>query len=201
MLIIDAKTPGISIRPLKKMANPSVSACEVFYDNVKVPKNDTLGEHGQGWYQLVSTLDNERIAVAAMTLGIALGVFNRVLKYAKERHAFNKPIGQFQAIQHYLSKCSVELEAAKLLLYKAAWLQENGKRCDIAATKAKYFVSKVSFKTISKAMSVMGGYSIVEEYEIGQYLHIAKTFTLAPISNEMCLNYIGMTELNLPQSF
>ena len=201
VLIIDTKAPGVTIKPIDKLASPTVTACEVFYDNVQVPKSAILGERGQGWYQLVSTLNNERIGVAALTLGIAGGVFKRVVAYAKERHAFGKPIGQLQSIQHYLAKCSIEMEAANLLLYKAAWLQENGKRCDVEASKAKYFASNVSFETISKAMSVMGGYSVVKEYNIGQNLHIAKTFTIAPISNEMCLNYIGMAELGLPKSY
>ena len=201
ILIIDARTPGITITPQPKMALPAVSACEIFYDDVKVPKKAILGEEGNGWAQLVSTLDNERIGISALTLGVAQGVFKKAVAYAKERMAFKKPIGQFQSIQHYLSKCSVELEAAKLLMYKAAWLQENGKRCDVEASKAKYYASSVSFETISKAMTVMGGYSIVEEFNIGQNLHIAKTFTIAPISNEMCLNYIGMAELGLPRSY
>ncbi len=201
VLIIDAKTPGITIRPMPKMALPAVSACEVFYDNVRVPKSAVLGKHGKGWYQLVSTLNNERIGVAALTLGAATGVFNKTLSYAKERIAFEKPIGQFQSIQHYLSKSAVELEASRLLMYKAAWLQENEERCDVEASMAKYFASKTSFKVISRCMSIMGGNSIVEEFNIGQNLHIAKTFTIAPISNEMCLNYIGMADLNLPRSY
>ena len=201
ILIVDAKSPGITIRPLPKMALPSISACEVFYNDVKVPKSSLLGEEGKGWYQLVSTLDNERIGVAAMSLGLANGVFKTVVKYARERMAFGKPIGQFQSIQHYLSKNAVELEAAQLLMYKAAWLQENNKRCDVEATMAKYLASTVGFETISRAISIMGGYGVMDEYDVGRHLHVAKGFTFAPISNEMCLNYIGMAGLGLPKSY
>jgi len=201
VLIVDAKTPGIDIRPLKKLALPSISACEVFYDDVKVPKSVLLGEEGKGWYQLVSTLDNERIGVAAMSLGLGQGIFEYVLKYAKERYAFGKPIGQLQSIQHYLAEAAVKLEAVRGLTYKAATLQANGRKCDVEATMAKYFASKVGFEVASMGITVMGGYGVMEEYEVGRHLHIAKGFTFAPISNEMCLNYIGMAGLGLPRSY
>lgn len=201
VLIVDAKTPGIDIRPLKKLALPSISACEVFYEDVKVPKSALLGEEGKGWYQLVSTLDNERIGVAAMSLGLGRAIFEYVLKYAKERYAFGKPIGQFQSIQHYLAEAAVKLEAARGLIYKAATLQANGRKCDVEATMAKYFASKVGFEVASMGITVMGGYGVMEEYEVGRHLHIAKGFTFGPISNEMCLNYIGMAGLGLPRSY
>ena len=201
ILIVDAKTPGIKINPLSKMALPSISACEVFYDNVKVPKTALLGTEGKGWYQLVSTLDNERIGVTAMTLGLAEGVFKTVVQYAKDRKAFGKPIGQFQSIQHYLAKSAIDLEAARLLMYKAASLQASGERCDVEATMAKYFGSNASYETISKGISIMGGYGVMDEYDVGRHLHIAKGFTFGPISNEMCLNYVGMVGLGLPKSY
>jgi len=201
ILIVDAKTPGIKINPIPKMAIPAVSACEVFYDNVKVPKSALLGTEGEGWYQLVSTLDNERIGVAAMTLGLAEGIFDLVVKYAKDRRAFGKPIGQFQSIQHYLAKNKVEMDAAKMLLFKSAWLQSRNKRCDVEASMAKYYASKVSFEVVSKAISIMGGYGVMDEYDVGRHLHAAKLFTLAPISNEMALNYIGTAGLGLPKSY
>lgn len=201
VLIVDAKAPGIIVKPIDKLALRSVSACEVFYDNVKTPKSTLLGKEGQGWYQLVSTLNNERIGVAAMATGMASGILEIAVKYAKERKAFGKPIGQFQAIQHKLAERAIELEAARGLLYKAAWLQSAGKRCDIEANMAKYFASTVGFDIVSTAITVMGGYGITEEYDVARHLHIAKGFTFAPISNEMCLNYIGMVGLGLPRCY
>ena len=201
ILIVDAKTDGIKMQPIEKLALKAITACEVFYDHVSVPTSSILGEEGNGWHQLVSTLDNERIGVAAMSIGQAQCVFDKVLDYAKNRKAFGKPIGQFQAIQHYLAKTAVELEAARGLLYKAAWMQSKGKRCDTEATMAKYYASKIGFKAVSRAISVMGGYGVVEEYDVGRFLHMAKGFTFAPISNEMCLNYIGMVGLGLPRSY
>lgn len=201
VLVVDAKSPGINIRPLKKLALRSISACEVFYEDVKVPKSALLGREGKGWYQLVSTLNNERIGVAAICLGLSQGIFDYVLSYAKERHAFGKPIGQFQSIQHYLSEAAVKIEAARGLTYKAAALQAKGKKCDLEATMAKYFASKVGFEVASMGITVMGGYGVMEEYDVGRHLHIAKGFTFGPISNEMCLNYIGMAGLGLPRSY
>ncbi len=201
IMLVDAKTPGIKIQAIPKLAIPAVTACEVFFNDVKTPKSNLLGKEGKGWHHLVSTLDNERIGVAAMTIGLAQGIFDYVVQYAKDRQAFDKPIGQFQAIQHYLAKCAIKIEAAKGLLQKAAWLQSKGKRCDVEATMAKYYASSVSFEVASKAVSIMGGYGVMEEYEVGRQLHAAKLFTLAPISNEMCLNYIGMVGLGLPRSY
>ncbi|MFZ5631518.1 MAG: acyl-CoA dehydrogenase family protein [Bacillota bacterium] len=201
VLVLEAKTPGIEVRPLKKLALPSVSACEVFFEDVRVPCSCVLGLEGEGWYQLVTTLDNERIGVAAMAVGLAQGIFDRVLGYAKERQAFGRPIGQFQAIQHYLAKAATEIEAARLLLYRAAWLQAGGERCDVEATMAKYFASQTGFEVASMGISVMGGYGVMNEYDVGRHLHIAKGFTFAPISNEMCLNYIGTVGLGLPKSY
>lgn len=201
VLVMEAKTPGIEVRPLKKLALPSVSACEVFFEDVRVPRSNVLGREGKGWYQLVSTLDNERIGVAAMAVGLAQGIFDRVLAYAKERQAFDRPIGQFQSIQHYLAGAATEIEAARLLLYRAAWLQAAGERCDVEASMAKYFASKTGFEVASMGISVMGGYGVMSEYDVGRHLHIAKGFTFAPISNEMCLNYIGAVGLGLPKSY
>ena len=201
IFIVDAKTPGIDISPLKKLALPSVSACEVFYEDVAVPRSALLGPEGNGWYQLVSTLNNERIGVAAMTLGLSEGILKNVLKYAKERYAFGKPIGQFQRIQHYLAEASVMIEAARGLTYKAAWLQASGKRCDVEATMAKYFASKIAFEIASMGITVMGGAGIMQESDAGRYLLLAKGLTFGPISNEMCLNYIGQQGLGLPRSY
>lgn len=201
VLIIDAQSPGIEIRPIKKIGIKAVHACQVFFDNVKVPKENILGEKDKGWYQLVSTLNNERIGVAAMAVGMGEAALEDAVQYAKERHAFGRPIGQFQSLQNYLVESATELRLAWLLTLQAAWLQSQGKRCDVEATMAKMYASEAAFKAASIGISVMGGYGFSMEYDMQRYFRDSKGFTFAPITNEMCRNYIAENLLDLPRSY
>ena len=200
VLIVDAHSPGIEVRPLKKLGIKSVHACEVFFDNVLVPKENLLGQKEKGWYQLVNTLNNERIGVAAMALGVAEAAFEDSVRYAKEREAFGKPIGQFQAIQHYLADSATKIELATLLLLKAAWMQSKEQRCDVEATMAKLYASEVAFEIASIGIQIMGGYGYMMEYDMQRYFRDVKVFSFAPISNEMARNYIAES-LGLPKSY
>jgi hypothetical protein len=115
----------------------SLGSCEVVFDDVFVPEADVLGEAGEGWRQVTSSLNAERVMVAAMCTGILQGVLEDAVAYASQRHAFGKPIGQMQAIQHGIADIAMKLETARLLTYRAAWLEQNGKPSGVAATTAK----------------------------------------------------------------
>ena len=117
--------PGIEIVPLKKFTIKGASACEIFFDNATVPAKNMLGELHNGWYELLKTLNHERIMVAALTNGIGQAALEDMVDYAKKREAFGRPIGQYQAIQHKIADTAIELELAKLITYKAAWLAGN----------------------------------------------------------------------------
>lgn len=201
VFLVDRKSPGIEIRVIDKVGIRAAPTTEIFFEDVQVPAENLLGEEGKGWYGITNTLNNERVTLGAVCIGIAQGAFELALKYSKERVAFGKPIGQFQAIQHYLAEISTEIEAARLLTYLAAWKQQNGMPSAIESAKAKLFASEVAFKTVSIGMRVMGGAGFMMEYDMQRFYRDAPLFLFAPISNEMCKNFIGEAELGLPRSF
>jgi len=199
--IIDVKnTPGIEIKPIKKFTVKGVSACEIFFEDAKVPRKDMFGQIHNGWYQLLATLNHERILVAAMTNGIGQAALEDMIKYAKERKAFGKSIGQFQAIQHKIAESAVDLELAKLITYKAAWLLERGKPCHLEAAMAKLFSSEMAFKTATKGLDILAGYGVTIDYDMQRYFRDTRQCTIAPISNEMARNFIA-EQLGLPRSY
>lgn len=200
LFIVDLKSPGITIRPLKKLGWKAMGSNEVLFTDVKVPEENILGELHKGWYSLVATLDNERILVAAGALGLAQAAFEDALNYAKERYAFGKPIGQFQSIQHYLANMATEIELARLLTYKAAWLESRGIKSDMEASMAKLATSETLTRVTQMGMQILGGYGFMMEYDMQRYFRDARVFTIGPISNEMIRNYIG-EKLGLPRSY
>ncbi len=200
VLMIDTKSPGIDIRPLEKLGVRATGSNEVFFDNVVVPHENLMGEELNGWRQVVETLNNERIALAAVSLGIGQAAFDYALQYSKEREAFGRPIGQFQTIQRYLAETIIDLEMARLLTYKAAWLQSQKKSCAMETAMAKYAASEAGFRAALKGMRIMAGYGYMMEYDMQRFFRDAELFLVAPITNEMALNFIGM-ELGLPRAY
>lgn len=200
IFIVDAKSPGVEIRRLKKLGLKSAGTTEIFYTDVRVPKENILGEVDKGWYSLVHTLNNERIGVGALCVGMAQAILDDALDYAKERTAFGKPIGQFQAIQHYLAEMAMEIELARLMVYKAAWLQAQGKPCAVESAMAKLYASDVCFRNACKGMQIMAGHGYMMETDMQRYFRDSRLYTFAPISNEMCKNFIGQC-LGLPKSY
>lgn len=201
LFIVDAKSPGVDIQMIKKMGIKSTGSCEIFFNNVVVPKENILGKKDQGWYGLTETLNNERVTLAAITTGMAQGCLDQSVRYAKDRMAFGKPIGKFQTIQHYMAEMSTDLDAARLLTYRAAWLQEKSKSSITESAKAKMFASETALKCATKGMRIFGGVGYTMEFDMQRFYRDAILFIFAPISNEMCKNVIGEVELKLPRSF
>jgi len=200
ILLVDAHSPGITIRPIPKLGVHACGANYVFYDDVRVPEENLLGTLNNGWYHLLTVLNPERIGVAALSLGIAQAAFDDALEYAKQRCAFGKPIGQFQAIQHYLADMATEIELARNLIYKCAWLCDQGKPYHVEATMAKMVASEAAFKAASNGMEILGGYGYTMECDMQRYLRDAKQEMFAPISNEMSRNFIAQC-FGLPRSY
>ncbi len=200
ILLIDTGSKGIDIRLLNKIGNKAAGTTEIFLDNVEVPAENILGDEHKGWYQLVHTLNNERISVAAICLGITQAVIDESLKYALERKAFDKPIGQFQYVQKYITDMVMGLEAARLLSYKAAWLQSRDKKCNMEAAMAKLLASEVVFKATCDGMRIFAGYGYMVESDIQRLWHDSELWLFAPISNEMTRNHLA-AELGLPRSY
>lgn len=200
VFLLDRETPGISLRKLEKVGIRATPSFEVFYENVKVPKDRLLGQKDKGFYQLLGMLNNERILTAALCLGEAQAAFDDALQYAKERKAFGKPIGQMQAIQHKLSWMCTKVELSRLMTYKAAWLQSLGRDCAVEANMAKLVAANHACEVTDMGMQILGGYCYSREYDMQRYWRDCRLHKVGPVSDEMILNFIG-ERLGLPRSY
>jgi acyl-CoA dehydrogenase len=189
---------GITYHKIKKVGSHILASFEVAFEDVKLTKEQMLGERGKGFYNLLATLNNERIVCAAICVGLAQGCLEEANQYAKEREAFGKPIGQFQAIQHYLADMATEIELSRLVTYKAAWMQANNPTdpaVGVIASMAKLYTSEAAFRCTDKAMRILAGYGFTMEYHIQRYYRDIRQLVFAPITNELCKCYIGQVML------
>ncbi|MHB8895311.1 MAG: acyl-CoA dehydrogenase family protein [Candidatus Geothermincolia bacterium] len=200
IIMVPADSPGIDIRLIPKVSSHCCGSCEVFYDNVRVPKANLLGTLNNGWYDVLSTLNPERIGVAMISVGLAESVFEDSMAYAKQREAFGKPIGQFQIIQHYLADMALNIELARNLVFKCAWLCDSGKPYHVEATMAGLFASKMALDAATVGMEIFGGYGVTMESDIQRYWRDSQQMVFSPISNEMSKNFIAQC-YGLPKSF
>jgi acyl-CoA dehydrogenase len=200
MFMVDRETPGLTATPIPKIGMRSVGSCEVAFEDVFVPADGVLGEVGRGWQQIVTSLNTERVMTAAMCTGMLWGVLEDAVAYAQERHAFGKPIGQMQAIQHGIADMAMNLETCRLHTYRAAWLERAGRSSGVESTAAKCLASELAVAGADFGIQVLGGYGYAEEYNMQRYWRDARLFRLGPISNEMARNYIGES-LGLGRSF
>lgn len=165
--VVEKSFPGIKVGMKEnKMGIRASSTTEILFENCIVPKENLIGEPGQGFKIALATLDHSRIGVAAQALGIAEGAFEQALEYSKQRVQFGRPICQFQAIQFMLSDMATEIEAARFLIYNAAWLYDQKKRVSKEVAMAKLFASEMSFRVVHKALQIHGGYGYMKEYPV-----------------------------------
>jgi acyl-CoA dehydrogenase len=200
IFLLDLKTPGITIRRIKKVGLKALGTCEIFFEDVPVPKENLMGEKDKGWYHLLDTLNNERIVIAALCVGGAQAALEDAVQYAKERIVFERPIGQFQAIQHYLADMYSKIEQARLMTYKAAWLQAHKQPCMVEANMAKLAASEAFLYATARGMEILAGYGFTMEYDMQRYWRDSKLFEFAPITNEMVRNLLA-EKLGLPRSY
>ncbi len=200
IFLVDPKTVGIEIRKINKLGIRATSSFEVFYNDVRVPRSSILGRQDYGFYDLLPMLNNERILVAAICLGLAKAAFHDALEYAKQRQAFGRPIGQFQALQHELARTRTDIELATLITYKAAWLQSLGRECGTEANMAKLVAANTACQAADRGMQVLGGYCYSMEFDMQRYWRDSRLYRIAPITDEMVLNFIG-EQIGLPRSF
>ncbi len=200
IFLVDPKTEGIEIRKINKLGIRATSSFEVFYTDVRVPRSSILGRQDYGFYDLLPMLNNERILVAAICLGLAQAAFHDALEYAKQRQAFGRPIGQFQALQHELARTRTDIELATLITYKAAWLQSLGRECGMEANMAKLVAANTACQAADRGMQVLGGYCYSMEFDMQRYWRDSRLYRIAPITDEMVLNFIG-EQIGLPRSF
>lgn len=169
-ILVPNGTPGFKAVPMKKkMMWRASNTGELYFDDCRVPYENLLGSRGEGFKQMMMTLDNGRLSIGAMGLGCAQGAFEAALKYSKEREQFGRPIGNFQANSFKLAEAATKIEAARLLLYKAAWLRENGQPFTKLAAMAKYYCSAVARDVVYDAVQIHGGYGLMKEYAVERF--------------------------------
>jgi len=195
---------GITYHKIKKLGSHILASFEVSFEDVKLTMDQMLGDRGKGFYNLLTTLNNERIVCSAICMGLAQGCLEEANQYALEREAFGKPIGQFQAIQHQLVEMATEIELSRLITYKAAWMQANNPKdpnVGVIASMAKMYTSDAAFRCTDKAMRILAGYGFTMEYHIQRYYRDIRQLVFAPITNEMSKNYIGQAMLGQKKSY
>jgi butyryl-CoA dehydrogenase len=147
---------------------------ELAFEGMRLPASARLGEEGEGFKIAMATLDGGRVGISAQAVGIAQGAFEAALAYAQEREQFGQPIARFQAIQHYLADMATEIDAARLLTWKAAWAKESRKRYSLEAAQAKLFSSEMAQRVTNKALQIHGGYGYTREYDVERYFRDAR---------------------------
>jgi len=166
-LVVEKGTPGFAVGKEEKKLGIHATACtELSFSDCEVPAGNRIGEEGEGYKVALSTLDGGRIGIAAQATGIAQGAFEAALSYAQQRQAFGHPIADFQAIQFMLADMATEIDAARLLLRRAAWKQDSGARFSMEAAIAKLFASEMSTRVAHKAIQIHGGYGYSSEYPV-----------------------------------
>ena len=191
----------VDIRPIKKMGRNAVSSNELFIDDLRIPVADRVGEEGEGFRYILDGLNPERMLVAAEALGLGRVALRRAVAYANEREVFGRPIGMNQGLQFPLADSLARLDAAELVLRKATWLVDRGQPCAREANTAKYLCAEAGFQAADRALQTHGGMGYAEEYHVARYFREARLLRIAPISQEMVLNYLGSHVLHLPRSY
>ncbi len=185
-ILVENNTPGFEAKEMnKKMVWRSSNTSELYFDNVKVPEENLLGKRGQGFRQMLQTLDNGRLSIAAMGLGGAQGAFDKALKYAQEREQFGKPIIKFQANAFKLADMATEIEAARALLYRACWLKDTGKSFSKESAMAKLYCSEMMGRVVNQAVQLFGGYGLMEEYGIARFFRDQKLLDIGEGTSEI----------------
>ncbi|MFC4376214.1 acyl-CoA dehydrogenase family protein [Nocardia halotolerans] len=201
LFLTDLDRDRVDIRPIAKMGRNAVTSNELFIDELRIPVEDRVGEEGKGFSYLLDGLNPERMLIAAEALGIGRVALDRAVRYANERVVFGRPIGMNQGIQFPLADSLAQLDAAELVLRKATWLYDAGKPCGREANTAKYLCADAGFNAADRALQTHGGMGYAEEYNVARYFREARVMRIAPVSQEMILNYLGSHTLGLPRSY
>jgi acyl-CoA dehydrogenase len=191
----------VEVREIEKMGRKAVDSNQVFFDALPVPEADRIGEEGRGFEYILHGMNPERILIAAESVGLGRCAVKRAAQYAKERIVFDRPIGQNQAIQHPLAANWMALEAADLMVFKAAWLYDQGKPCGAEANAAKYLAGEAGFDACQQAVMTHGGYGYAKEYHVERYLRESLIGRIAPVSPQLVLCFIAERVLGLPKSY
>ncbi|GAB3665602.1 acyl-CoA dehydrogenase family protein [Ramlibacter alkalitolerans] len=191
----------IEVREIEKLGRKCVDSNQVFIDGLRIPVEDRVGAEGKGFGYILHGLNPERILIAAEAIGLGRAALRRAANYANEREVFGRPIGRNQAIQHPLAKSWMELEAAHLMVQKAAWLYDQGLPCAAEANSAKFLAAEACYGACENAIFTHGGMGYAKEYHVERYLREAWIPRLAPVSPQLILCFIAEKVLGLPKSY
>lgn len=197
----DLDRSKVDVRLIHKMGRHSVDSNMLFIQDLLIPEQDRIGAEGDGFRILLHGLNPERVLVAAEAIGIGRAAISRAARYARERIVFNRPIGMNQGIQHPLAKCWAQLEAANLMVMKAATLFDRGLECGVEANAGKYLAGEFAFEACHTAMLTLGGMGYAQEYHVERLLREVLIPRTAPVSPHLILSFLAEKVLELPKSY
>jgi len=196
--IVEQNTPGFTVGRLEEKMGLHASATgELLFEDCRVPAENMLGKKGEGWKIFLKTLDGGRISIGAMAVGLSQAALDASVSYARERKQFGRPIGSFQGVAFMVADMATEVEAARALVWRAAWLKDSGQDYSTAAAQAKLFASEVSQRVTNMGVQVHGGYGYVEEYKVERFLRDAKLTELGEGTSQIQRLVIGRKILGL----
>ena len=184
--LVEHGTPGFKAVAMKrKMMWRASNTAELYFDDVRVPAENILGKQGDGFHQMLQTLDGGRLSIGAMGLGGAQGAYELALKYARKREQFGQPISKFQAVAFKLADCAVQIECARNLLYKACWLKDHGRQFELYAAMAKLYCSEIMGKVVDHAVQIHGGYGLMKDYNVERFYRDQKLLDIGEGTSEV----------------
>jgi len=194
-----AEGNGLTIQPIESMINHH--SCELFFDDLRIPADNLLGEEGRGFKVILDGMNAERILIAAECVGDGRYFIDKSSAYATERVVFDRPIGQNQGVQFPIARCYADIEAASLMVEKAADMFDAGEACGAEANMAKMLASEASWRAGDVCMQTFGGFAFAKEYHIERKFRETRLYQIAPISTNLILSFIGEHVLNMPRSY
>ena len=191
----------ITVHEIEKMGRKCVDSNELFFEDFEIPAENLIGEEGRGFEYILHGMNPERVLIAAEAVGLGRVALQRATAYAKDRNVFNRPIGMNQGIQHPLAQNWMELEAANLMVMRAAWEYDSGRDCGASANAAKFLAGEAGFNACQQAVMTHGGFGYAKQYHVERYLRESLIPRIAPISPQLVLCYLAERVLGLPKSY
>jgi acyl-CoA dehydrogenase len=201
LFLADLDPRHVQLRPIPKMGRNAVASYELFIDDLRVPASARVGEEGEGFRYLLDGLNPERILLGHEALGLGRAALDAAIRYARDRVVFGRPIGANQGIAFPLAEAATRLDAARLLARQAAWLYDQGQPCAREANMAKFLCADAGFYAADRAVQTHGGMGFAREYHVERYFRESRLLRLAPVSQEMALNFVAQHALGLPRSY
>ena len=201
LFVADLDPRTVTIREIEKLGRAAVDSNEVIIDGLRVADEDVVGEVGRGFHHLLDSLNPERVLVAGEAVGIGRVALQRAAAYARERVVFGRPIGQNQAVAHPLALAWARLEGAWQLTLRAAWLFDRGEACGAEANAAKVLAAEAGFEAADAALQTFGGFGYAKEFDVERLWREVRLYKIAPVSQQMALNYLAERVLGLPKSY